>query len=81
MNKSPFIFGKTVSGQAFTKTKLTSATVMQKYKSGTPRNVSKNKHSLIQKDIKDIIDIQSDKKIIFLDPVFQLWFKQDYLAL
>ena len=58
-------------------TKLTSGAVMQKYKLGTPRNVSKNKNSLIQ---KDIIDIQSNKKIIFLDPVFQLWFEQDYLT-
>jgi Cdc6-like AAA superfamily ATPase len=57
-------------------TKLTSAGVMQKYKLGTPRNVSKNKQILIQ---NDIIDIPAGKKIEFLDPVFKIWLQQEYL--
>jgi hypothetical protein len=61
---------------------LTSTYVMQKYKLGTPRNVSKNKTILINNDIIDF----DGKDYEFLDPVFELWFrkmffKQDYLSL
>jgi len=52
-------------------TKYTSASVMQKYKLGTPRNVSKNLKILQQKDIIDY----NNNKYEFLDPVFEIWFK------
>ncbi len=57
-------------------TKLTASEVMQNYKLGTPRNVSKNKQVLIQ---NDMIDIQSNKQIELLDPVFKIWFQQEFL--
>jgi len=57
-------------------TKLTASAVMKKYKLGTPHNVSKNKKVLIK---NDIIDIRPDKTIEFLDPVFKIWFQQDYM--
>jgi len=57
-------------------TKLTAASVMQKYKLGTPRNVSKNKQILLK---NDIIEIQPDKSIIFLDPVFKIWFLNEFV--
>jgi hypothetical protein len=53
-------------------TMLTASDSMQKYKLGTPRNVSKNK-SVLQK--KDIVEIHG-KSIIFNDPVFEYWLKQ-----
>ena len=53
-------------------TKYTSASVMQKYKLGTPRNVSKNLKILQQKDIIDY----NENKYSFLDPVFEIWFKK-----
>jgi hypothetical protein len=56
-------------------TQLTSASVMQKYKLGTPRNVSKN-IKILQK--KDIIE-NYNNSFIFLDPVFKIWFKQTFL--
>ncbi len=48
---------------------------MQKYKLGTPRNVSKN-IKILQK--KDIIE-NYNNSFIFLDPVFKIWFKQTFL--
>ncbi len=54
--------------------KLTSAKIMQKYRLGTPRNVSKNKTALIQADL-----IQKTKEAYeFLDPAFELWFLKHY---
>lgn len=53
-------------------TKYTSARVMQEYKLGTPRNVSKNIQSLLKKDIIDY----SDNNYLFLDPLFEIWFKK-----
>lgn len=54
---------------------LTSAKVMKDYNLGTPRNVSKNRQILEKADIIDI----SGKKISFLDPAFELWFRKVYL--
>ncbi|MBK7106120.1 MAG: ATP-binding protein [Ignavibacteriae bacterium] len=51
---------------------LTSANVMQKYKLGTPRNVTKNREILIN---NDFIHYQ-DGKYEFLDPAFELWFNK-----
>jgi len=55
---------------------LTAAAVMQQYKLGTPRNVSKNKAMLIR---NDVIDTDIDKNYYFLDPVFELWFRQEFM--
>lgn len=53
---------------------LTSAKVMQNYKLGTPRNVSKNKQILINEDIIQ----ETESGYEFLDPSFELWFKKTY---
>ncbi len=55
-------------------TKLTSAVVMQKYKLGTPRNVSKNKMTLKNNDIIH----EENGKYEFLDPAFELWFLKQF---
>lgn len=52
--------------------KLTSMKVMNQYRLGTPRNVSKNKQVLIE---KDIIDVQGGE-ILFTDPIFAYWLDQ-----
>jgi hypothetical protein len=52
--------------------KLTSMNVMHQYKLGTPRNVTKNKRLLMQ---KDIIEVHGDD-ISFCDPIFAHWFRQ-----
>ena len=54
---------------------LTGATTMSKYKLGTPQNVSKNKIVLEQKDILD----KTVEGFYFLDPVFEFWFKSEYV--
>jgi hypothetical protein len=53
-------------------TKLTAAKTMQKFRLGTPRNVSKNKKILIEKDLIEI----HEESINFNDPVFKYWLKQ-----
>ena len=55
-------------------TQLTSSKVMQKYKLGTPRNVSKNKTTLINADIIHEVDGHYE----FLDPAFQKWFMKQF---
>ena len=54
---------------------LTSSKVMQKYKLGTPRNVSKNKTTLMNADIIN----EEDKCYEFLDPAFEKWFRKQFL--
>ncbi|MFD1552551.1 ATP-binding protein [Putridiphycobacter roseus] len=54
--------------------KFTAAKVMEQYRLGTPRNVSKNKLTLLKSDIIHEIDGQFE----LLDPAFELWFKQNY---
>jgi len=54
---------------------FTSAAVMREYKLGTPRNVSKNKSLLINKDLIQT----SGRKMEFVDPAFELWFGKNYL--
>ena len=54
---------------------LTGATTMSKYKLGTPQNVSKNIIVLEQKDILD----KTVEGFYFLDPVFEFWFKSEYV--
>jgi uncharacterized protein len=53
-------------------TMLTAAETMKKHKLGTPRNVSKNKTVLQERDIVEI----HGKTILFNDPVFEYWLKQ-----
>lgn len=53
------------------KTKLTSAEIMQKYNLGTPRNVSKNKKVLVEKDIVEI----HGESVSFNDPIFEYWLR------
>lgn len=45
------------------------------FKLGTPRNVAKNKVSLGN---RDLIDFHA-KQSYFMDPIFELWFKQNFL--
>jgi len=60
---------------AMGETKLTAAHVMTKYRLGTPRNVSKNKTILINNDMVHKIDSSYE----FLDPAFEIWFRQRFL--
>ena len=53
-------------------TKLTSSKTMQQYRLGTPRNVSKNKKILIEKDFLEI----HGQSIIFNDPIFEYWLRE-----
>ena len=52
-------------------TKLTAADTMQTYHLGTPRNVSKNKRVLEEKDIVEF----HGETISFNDPVFEYWLR------
>jgi uncharacterized protein len=54
------------------KTKLTASDTMQRYKLGTPRNVSKNKRVLEEKDILEI----HGEHISFNDPIFEYWLRK-----
>ncbi len=54
---------------------LTSARVMNEYRLGTPRNVSKNKTVLINNDVIG----ESGGNYFFLDPAFELWFRKSFL--
>jgi hypothetical protein len=54
---------------------LTSVSAMTDFSLGTPRNVSKNKTILINDDIIQV----SGEKFEFVDPAFELWFRQIFL--
>ena len=53
-------------------TKLTATKVMQQFRLGTPRNVSKNKRVLMEKDIVEI----HGENIFFNDPIFEYWMRK-----
>jgi hypothetical protein len=53
---------------------LTSVSVMNEFRLGTPHNVSKNKEILINLDIIE----KSGNSYVFLDPVFELWFRESF---
>ncbi|MCD4680303.1 MAG: ATP-binding protein, partial [Bacteroidales bacterium] len=53
---------------------LTSTSVMNHYKLGTPRNVSKNKSILSNNDLIN----EENGKYEFLDPAFELWFLKQF---
>jgi uncharacterized protein len=55
-------------------TKLTASQTMQEYKLGTPRNVTKNKVVLEEKDIVEI----HGERITFNDPIFEYWLRNGY---
>ena len=54
-------------------TKLSSSVVLKKYNLGTSANITKIKKQLLN---KEIIDIRR-KEVSFIDPVYELWFKQN----
>jgi hypothetical protein len=54
---------------------LSSIEIMQKHKLGTSGNVVKNKKILTENDIIDF----ANKEYAFVDPAFELWFKNEYL--
>ena len=54
-------------------TKLSSSAILQKYRLGTSANITKIKAQLLN---KEIIDIRK-KEVSFIDPVYELWFKQN----
>lgn len=56
-------------------THFTSVDAMQKYRLGTPQNVSKNIWSLEKSDIIN----KAGHTLTFLDPVFEIWFNKNYL--
>ena len=53
---------------------LTAVGTLNKYKIGTPQNVSKNKKVLQNRDIID----KTKDGFTFLDPVFKRWFVREY---
>jgi hypothetical protein len=53
---------------------LSSAEVIREYKLGSSANVTKIKRALEKKEVIDTFN----KKIAFIDPVFELWFKKYY---
>ena len=55
-------------------TKFTSTIVMEKYKLGTPHNVSKNKKILVGKDMIN----KNGELYEFIDPAFEIWFRKQY---
>lgn len=54
--------------------RLSSVEVLREYKLNTSSNVTRVKRALEKKEIIDTLD----KKIEFIDPVFELWFKKYY---
>lgn len=56
-------------------TRLTGQEAMSKFALGTPRNVLKNKQSLME---SDILDESKEEGYTFLDPAFELWFRRTF---
>ncbi|MEG0891593.1 MAG: ATP-binding protein [Bacteroidales bacterium] len=54
---------------------LTGSKIMEKYQLGTPQNVTKNKTVLQRKDLLD----KTPEGFSFLDPVFEYWFRKEYV--
>lgn len=53
---------------------LSSAEAIAKYHLGNPNTISKNKKILQN---KDIVELQGGK-LVFLDPIYRLWFSKEY---
>ena len=54
--------------------RLSSNTAKQTYNMGNPNTIAKNKKTLVKKDILEV----SKQSLQFVDPVFRLWFAQEY---
>ena len=74
MKNSPFVYGTIVSNSS-SEARLTSVSVMERYKPGTPRNVSKNRDMLIN---NYIIQTRAGG-FEFMDPAYELWFRLYFL--
>jgi len=55
---------------------LMSTSVMQQYRLGTPRNVAKNKATLINNDVIQ----ETEEGYEFVDPAFELWFRKQFFG-
>lgn len=53
---------------------FSSAEARAKYHLGNPNTISKNKKILQNKDIVE----QRGGKLVFLDPIYRLWFSKEY---
>ena len=56
---------------------LNAAAVVSKYGLGNPQTITRNKRILVE---RDFIEKKSDI-FTFADPVFELWFRQQYMSL
>ncbi|MCR5361459.1 MAG: ATP-binding protein [Bacteroidales bacterium] len=56
-------------------TKLNAKDVVERYHLGAPRTITLNKKVLVNRDIIE----QSGSTYRFVDPVYELWFKREYL--
>lgn len=65
-------FLRAVAGK---ETELSSVDVVRKYGLGSPSSVTKNKKALYDKDLISL----SGSSITFQDPIFEIWFRQNYL--
>lgn len=54
--------------------KLSAAETKNRYNVGNPNTITKNKRSLIEKDIVE----SNSGKLQFVDPVYRLWFEKEY---
>lgn len=57
-------------------TKFNAKDIVNKYSLGTPRTITKNKQAIVK---KDIIEKDSKGMFHFVDPVFELWFKREFI--
>ena len=57
-------------------TRLTSTAVMRDYQLGTPNNVTKNRKSLIERDMI----LEHEGQLEFADPVLELWFNKIFFS-
>lgn len=54
--------------------KMSAAETKNRYNVGNPNTITKNKRSLIEKDIVE----SNSGKLQFVDPVYRLWFEKEY---
>lgn len=57
--------------------KLSSASVIQKYHLGNLQTITRNKCKLQEMDMMD----KTGDDYNFVDPVFEIWFKREYIQL
>jgi hypothetical protein len=56
---------------------LTSAIILKKYNMGTSANVVKVKKNLLNAEIIDL----RNKEVLFIDPIYELWFRKEILKI